>query len=214
MYYLCFDAYYDYNLYNEFIANARKNKLEFKEYLSTQSQYRWYIELQYQKDFPKFLKYDVITDSRYLLEKITPLNTSDENYLLRKQRIVSDIEKFVSPKVFREAKYAYYACIFKYQDIGVLKRASLNGVKSYILGKQKGYKLAISLHKKIKDYINSNDIFIEKRTQSDYSKPCELELTLNQKFLNGANLTNKMIHYPYVEDGSLHVSKYPTGFFQ
>lgn len=214
MYYLSFDAYYDYNLYNEFIYNARKNKLEFKEYISTQSQHKWYIGLQYQKELPKFLKFDVITDSRYLLEKITPLNTSEENYLLRRHRIVPNIERYTCPKIFRDAKNAHYACIFKYTDIGALKRASLvKNVKTYILGKQKSYKLAITTNKNILNFINNSDILLEKRSKSDFNKPGELELMLNQRWLTGEPLTNKILHYPYVEDGVLNVSKYPTGFF-
>lgn len=213
MYYLSFDAHYDYTLYNEFIANAKKNKLEFKQYVSTQSQHKWYISLQYQKDFPKFLRYELLTDSKYLLETLTPLNASEENYLLRRHRIIPDIERFTCPKIFRDAKNAHYACIFKYTDISVLKRASLKGVKSYVLGKQKSYKLAITTNKKILDFINSSDILLEKRSKSEFSKPGELELILNQRWLTGEPLTNKILHYPYVEDGVLNVSKYPTGFF-
>lgn len=211
MYFLSFDSYYKYDMYNSFVATAIKNGLNLRQYIHVNT-LRWYISLQYQSDFPKFLKYDILTDRRYLLEVITPISDAERIYLERRSATISNIEKFVSPKCFREAK-TKPTLIFKYRDIALLKRFTNLSDKYiiYLLGRQQNkQKLALTFAIDIKKFINSTDIMVE----GLYSKPYELELKLNNLYLLPRyGLTNKMIHYPYVKDGSTFIPTYPTGFF-
>lgn len=214
MYYICFDSYYNTSHYIDFIKNARNNGLKFKEYISSQVGYRWYIGLELKSDFPKFLKYDILQDRRYLLEVITPVSPSEQNYLLRKSNQAS-FERFVSPDAFKQLKTEKYACCFKYQSISKLREISLYDIKIYLLGTQKGnIKLALTFDKFINNYITRSDILIEKTKKDQYSKPGEFEYHLNNKYLVNVGLTNKMLEYPTIFRGDLEISKYPTGFFK
>ena len=180
MYYISFDSYYDWKHYNDFIINAKSNGYIFKEYISNRSNYRFYINIERKSDMPKFLKYDTLTDDKFLFEKLIPLNGAEENYLKRRSQIV-DVEQFCSPRFLKDLKSASYAVCFKYQDIGKIKHASLAGIKTYILGKQGNYKLAVSFNKYINNYITMSDILLEKKSQSSFSKPLEFEYQLGLK---------------------------------
>lgn len=214
MYYVSFDAYYRYDLVNDFLVNAEKNGLKFRTFISNRDGYKWYIGLDYKRDFPKFLKYTEVTDTRFLFEKLTPMNGAERNYLLRRSQIV-DIEQFVSPKCFKELKNKDYAVCFKYNNLDTIKQASLVGIKSYLLGKQGNYRLGLSFNKYINNYISLSDIMLEKKNKSQYSNPLEFEYSLCIKW--NFRMKNKMLHYPTIEKGGLIYNasggSVPTGFF-
>lgn len=210
--YITFDPYYDIIHYNEFIATAKLNKIEFKEFINVKAPYRWYIQIE-EKYTPAFLRYNVLpkADDRWLLEKVIPLNPQEEYQVKRKvSSIPQNFQEFTSPYIFRQIIDEPYCVCFKYKNKEELMQISKEwGIKIYILGKHREWNLAFTFNKYIRNFIYMDQILLEKKKPLDFSKAGEFEIALNFKKLVKVKFTNKTLEYPYYEDGIYYPLKKP-----
>lgn len=202
--FMTFDEFYGVKDYNDFIANAVLNKIEFKEYISIKSPYRWYIEID-EKYKPVFLKYSLGAkgDEKWLLEKMMPLNPMEAYVLKRKVGdLPQEFSTFVTPNIFKDIPSLDYCVAFKYRNKEELRKISKEwGLKIYVLGTYRGWNLAFCTNKYIRNFIYLEQIILEKKKPSDFPKLGDFEQTLNFKKLVKVKFSNKTLDYPYYEDG-------------
>lgn len=208
--YITFDGIYSIKNYNDFVNTAKAKKIELKEFINIRPPYRWYIQIE-EKYLPVFLNYAVLpkADEKWLLEKMIPLNPMEEYILTRKvSDLPQDFQNFVSPNIFKDIPSADYCVMFKYKNKDELIKISKEiGIKIYVLGMHRGWNLAFTFNKYIRNYIYLDQIILEKKKPSDYQKAGEFEYTLNFKKLVKVKLTNKTLDYPYYEDGTWYPLK-------
>lgn len=201
-----FDDFYDIQEVNKFIDNLKTNKIPYRTYISIKPPHNWFYEVS-DKYKPVWLKYDEIQKSmiKFLMQTIIPIDPSDEKYLRRTPSTPkSDFEKFISPNIFKKAKDKDYVIIFRYKDLKEIQNISKElGIKIFMIGKMRGYNLAMCFNKYVKNYVFQRNIIIEKTKKSEYSKAGELEYALSEE-MRFAKLVKKTRKYPYVEDGSYH----------
>lgn len=203
--YITFDPYYTVQEYSDFIKNAKEKGRPVEEYILLKPPYNWYVKIN-KSDAPIFLKYSEASSSiePYLVEKIKPLYANEEYLLTRRSTDAkNEFERFVSPKIFQHVKRASYCCLFRYTSKDYLAKATKEmPLKIYDLGQYKNWNLALCFNKYIRNYVYNSYVFIEKKSESDFSKPGEFEYFLNYKVLVDVKFNNKTIDYPYWKDGT------------
>ncbi|MDD2505498.1 MAG: hypothetical protein PHF21_04450 [Bacilli bacterium] len=203
--FITFDPYYSVKDYSDFIENSKKLGYKLEEYISLKTPYNWYIKVN-KDQLPIFLKYDIASDStqRFLVEKIKPLYPNEEYMLTRRSTDAkSEFERFVSPKIFQKIKSASYCCLFRYKNKDdLIKITKKLPTIIYDLGNYKTWNLALCFNKYIRNYIFSSWVLLEKKNESDFSKPGEFEYLLNYKILVDTKFNNKTIEYSYFKDGT------------
>jgi hypothetical protein len=203
--FITFDPYYSVKDYSDFIENSKKLGYKLEEFISLKTPNNWYIKVN-KDQLPIFLKYDIASDStqRFLVEKIKPLYPNEEYILTRRPTDAkSDFERFVSPKIFQKIKSASYCCLFRYKNKDdLIKITKELPTVIYDLGNYKTWNLALCFNKYIRNYIFSSWVLLEKKNESDFSKPGEFEYLLNYKILVDTKFNNKTIEYSYFKDGT------------
>lgn len=203
---ITFDEFYDVQESNGFINNLIDNNIEFSTYILTRSPYYWFYEVA-DKYKPVFLKYSeaTSTDIRLMLPKIRIVAPPDYNYLRRISKNPSDIEKYISPNIFKKAKNSDYFCCFKYSSISYINGISNLGFKIYIYPKKvREWNIAFCFDRDIRDVIMKSSIVFEKTKASDFSRIGEIELYLNNRVFISDKLRFKVRYMPYSENGVYH----------
>jgi hypothetical protein len=197
-------------MYNSFVDVAKSNNINIKEYIEVRPPYRWFVEVA-ESHLPVFLKYEIATKEmqKFLLEKLVPIYPNEEYNLKRKKSTPpQSFEDFVSPTIFKRIPSEPYALCFRYKNKEQLMRYSKElGIKIWLLGRHREWFLAFTFNKFIRNYIYTSDVILEKNNIKEFSKPCEFEVDLNFKKLIKVKLNNKVIDYPYIEDGVYHPLK-------
>lgn len=208
--FITFDPYYSVKEYSEFLNNSKKLGLKIEEYISLRPPHNWYLKVN-KDQLPIFLKYDIASDStqKFLVEKVKPLYSNEEYILTRRPTDAkSEFEKFTSPRIFQKIKSASYCCLFRYKNKDELVKITKEiPTKIYDLGTYKTWNLALCFNKYIRNYVYSSWILLEKKNESDFSKPGEFEYTLNYKVLVDVKFNNKTIEYPYWKEGTYYPLK-------
>ena len=201
-----FDENYDIAETNKFIENLKTNKIPYRTYISIKPPHNWYYEVD-EKYKPVWLKYEEIQKSmiKYLLQTITPIDITDEKYLRRTPSTPkNDYEKFISPNIFKKAKDKEYCIIFRYKDLKEVQNISKElGIKIHLIGKMRGYNIALCFNKFVKNFVFQRNILVEKNKKSEYNKVGELEYELSS-VMRFEKLTKKTRKYPYVDGGSYY----------
>lgn len=214
--YITFDPYYDVNQYNEFIAAAKNNYIEYVEFISIRSPYNWYIQIDID-DVPRFLNYDVMGSNheRFLVNRVRPRYSNEAYKLVRRETDnPKDFERFTSSKPLIEAKDEAYVCFFKVFNKEELLSVSkeLGNAKIWKVGdktERKGY-VYMTFNPYIKGLIPQGNILLEKNSKGEYNKAGELEYTLNYKILVNEKLDGKGIELEYFQNGKLYPLKSPS----
>lgn len=207
--YITFDPYYEADEYNDFLTAASNNGIEYNEFISVKPPYLWYVQLDID-DAPRFVNYDLLSSSaeKFIVNKMRPRNPNEAYQLLRRNTDNSkDIERFVSPKPFIEAKKQDYVCFFKAFNKNELLKLST------ALGNSKIWKVAKTKHKGtiymtfnpyIKGLIPQDYIFFEKTNKGEFNKVGQLEYELNHKHLVTEKLDGKGMELEYFQNGKYH----------
>lgn len=209
MKYITFDPYYSVNQINEFMEQYQNNGFEYKKNLliSIKPPYYRFVEVR-DSELPAFLKYHEATSTElfYSVRQLIPLFPSQELILQRRSADSElSISKFIEPEIFKELRRKSYGIIFKWSNEGDLQEITKKlKSKVWLLGTHRGsWKLAFSFDKGLKSFLNTSQIVLEKLSKSDYTKPGEFEVKLNQIMISD-KLKNKLIEYPYWDSGKFH----------
>ena len=200
-----FDPYYSPNVSNQFMEDFKNNGGKYRTYIQAQPPYQWYYEVK-DTDIPKFLKFKE-ADSfalRTILPKLKAFTPNEQLYLKRIPRTPADFERYVSPIVFKKARTANYFCVFRFKNIAeLISISSTLGIKIYFFPKRiKNLNIACTFNKFIKNFVFQHNILLEKTSKTQFSKPGEIELFLNNKKFVTDKIMFKSINLPYVDDGT------------
>ena len=210
--FITFDFYYDINRYNEFIAAALQNRVEFRQFLSIQPPYNWFLMIK-PDDFPKFLLYEEATsnDIKWLVSIIRPTRPNEAYYVERRPGQKVSYWQYVTPEPFKNLKKKKYMMVFKTYDNYPLRDISkeLGKVKIYQLPRKsdlKGYYINVCFNPYIKSYINQKNILFEfdnndKTKQNVPDNWATVEYYINHFKLVQEKIIDKTYLLPYYENG-------------
>lgn len=213
--YLTFDPYYDIANYNEFIAAAKNNYIEYAEFISIMPPHNWYIQVDIE-NVPRFLNYDLGTSSveRYLVNRMQPRYQNEAVKLLRRESDTpKDFERFVTPAPLIQAKDEAYVCFFSLmnKEAGLALSKELGNTKIWRLGaktQRKGY-VYMTFNPYVKGLIPASSILMEKTSKGELNKAGELEQQLNYKVLVTEKIEGKGMELEYFQDGKFFPLKAP-----
>lgn len=209
MRYISFDPYYPVQQVNQFMEQYENSGFSYKKnmLIGIKAPYYRYIEVP-NNHIPVFLKYYEASSTElfYMVHQLIPLYPQEE-FLLQRRYTDSEmsISKFIEPNIFKELRHKPYGIVFRWTNSQDLQRitTSLKN-KVWLLGIVRGnWKLAFSFDKGVKSFINKDQIILEKFSKSDYNRPGEFEVKLNQILLT-EKLKNKTIEYPYWDNGKFY----------
>lgn len=202
MSFITIDPYYDVNFYNKCKESLKNNKIEFTEFLEIKSPYRWFFKLS-DKIKPVMIDYDEIDKNRFLVRKIQALRPNEEYLLQRKGSSEgTNITRYIYNDAFNDAKdYGIFINISGRDELIRLSR-EFSG-KIYYLGKYYGsrFKVCLVNNPMIKNYIQSNQILLEKTP--DIKEPGRFEAEFNYKILKYNDFIYKTIETIYGLNGSI-----------
>ena len=223
--FITFDNYYDVNTYNQFISSAIQNKIDFRQFVTVQPPYNWFLMLK-DEDLPKFLVYDFATSSemKYLLSVIRPTRPDEGYQIERRQGQGTQYWNYVTPKPFKNLSSKKYLVVFYTKDNHMLRDISKNlgktgsKIKIYQLPRkteQKGYFINVCFNPYIKSFISKTNILLEysdedKSIQDVPKQWSQVEFDINYFKLVQDKILDKTYNLPYYENGVYYPLKQTT----
>lgn len=203
------DPYYNNQFYNECKEALKNNNIKFNVFLNIKAPFHWYFEL---KEAPTIVNYDKATssESRWLVNIITPLKPTEEYLLLRRENDKGQtaLLKFIENKPLKEARESDYAVFFtiKNKEEGMKLSKDFPG-KIYYFGKYYNNKFRVCLgtHRTIKGFLDKDQILLERT--STLSEPGRFESELNFKVFRERDRLIKFTDTPFFYNG---VYKHPA----
>ena len=200
--YITLDDYYTTLEYNQSIQALKNNNKEFKEFISIKSPFNWYIKID---EEPIMVNYDLAkkSDVRFLVNKVQTLKDNEEYLFQRKDDSNSSkgVTKYSENIPLREARFSDYSCFFNAINQEQLIQISKElPVKIYYFGRYlKKYKVCLCTNKMILNFINKDQILLEKEQKQE---PGRFEAELNYKVFKNLDFLDKYTFTPYFENGS------------
>lgn len=203
MAYYTIDPYYNTQFYNECKEALKNNEVDFKSFIYTKPPYDWYFQLD-QK--PLMVNYDTLSekDSRFLVSTVQPLRPNEEYLLIRRDndKGAQALLKFIENKPMKEARESDYAVFFTVKNREELQQITKEypGIVWYF-GKyyRNKYRVCLATNKIIKNFLNPEQILLEKT--EELSEPGRFEAELNYRVFRGNDMLVKFTETPYFEDG-------------
>jgi hypothetical protein len=199
--FITLDEYYPVHNYNEALEAMKNNGITPKEFISIKSPYHWYIEVPYK---PILINYDELPESseRWIINKVQALRPNEE-YLLRRRDDSTGANamlKYTENEPLRESRLSEYSVFFdarnKEQLLQITKEIP---IKIWYFGKYKNNKIRLCLcsNKMILNYLNPEQIILEKNT----NEPGRFEAELNFKIFRGMDMLQKYTETEYYLNG-------------
>lgn len=210
--FISFDNYYSVDKYNQIIAAAIQNGIKFRQFLSIQPPYNWFLMIK-PEDLPKFLIYDEADTNEYkwLVSIIRPTRPNEAYYLERRHGQEIAYWQYVTPAPFKKLSKYNYMLVFITYDNYILRDVSKELGKSKIwqLPKKaelKGYYINVCFNPYIKSYISKKNILFEydnnNKTKQNVPKTwAEVEYNINHFKLVQEKIIDKTWDLPYYENG-------------
>jgi len=199
--FITLDEYYPVHNYNEALEAMKNNGITPKEFISIKPPYNWYIEVPYK---PILINYDELPESseRWIINKVQALRPNEE-YLLRRRDDSTGANamlKYTENEPLRESRLSEYSVFFdvrsKEQLLQITKEIP---IKIWYFGKYKNNKIRLCLcsNKMILNYLNPEQIILEKNT----NEPGRFEAELNFKIFRGMDMLQKYTETEYYLNG-------------
>ena len=209
MRYISFDPYYPVEQVNKFMEQYENNGFSYKKnmLISIKPPYNRYIVVP-NNHVPMFIKYYEASSTElfFMVHQLIPLYPKEE-FMLQRRAADNEmsIARFIEPNIFKELKQKSYGIVFRWtnsQDLQKITTQLKN--KVWLLGTVRGsWKLGFSFDKGVKSFITTDQIILEKLSKSDYSRPGEFEVKLNQILLT-EKLSNKVMEYAHWDSGKFY----------
>lgn len=214
MAYITFDEFYDIEQYNDFLNAAKNNGVKYSEWINIRTPYNWYLKLD-ESDLPKFVDYEVATDNheKYMIKKILPKNPQDEYKLHRRDSdSPTDFARFVVNDVWEYISKKKNLVVFKNRAreelMKISKSPELKDTKIFLLGKYRGWDIAITDNKFIEGHISDTQVlYTEFDSERLRKKPWEVEGYINYYILRTDKIDRKFYDTSYVMNGRYYAVK-------
>ena len=204
------DEYYTPEFYNECKESLKNNNIDFKEFISIKPPYKWYFQIDQE---PIMINYDKLTKSseRFLVNKIQALRPNEEYLLQRRNNAVGPkaILKYTENEPLKNARKSDFAIFFnatsKDQLLNITKE--LPGTKIYYFGRyyNNKFRVALCTNPMIKNYLNPDDILLER--EKDFTELGRFESELNFKIFRQKDYLQKYTETTYFKDGKYNPVK-------
>lgn len=201
--YITIDPYYTNQFYNQSKEALKNNNVQFRENIYIKPPYNWYFKLD---QAPIMVNYDKLSekDSRWIVSIVKPLTPSDEYKLLRRDNDIGPgaLLKFIENEPMKQARESEFAVFFTVQNREELEKLSKEFPgKIWYFGKYYSNKFRVCLctNKYIMNYLNINQILLEKT--KEHADSGRFEADLNFKIFRGKDELVKYTETPYFQDG-------------
>lgn len=204
MAYYTFDDYYDIQFYNETKEALKNNGVNFREFISVNPPFHFYIECDKE---PVFLNYDVANrpQERYLVNIVRPLKPSDEYIYERRESFTNKkaVNHYAVNDALRAGEKSGEGIFFTANKEEILRISKEFPRKIYYFGKHYNnkYKLFFADSLIIKNYIDSDQILVESKT---FKHITDLEIKLNYDIFKLSDRLLKLSETPFVKDGRFY----------
>lgn len=199
------DRFYSENFYNTCKEALKNNNILYSEYVSTIGTYKWYLDVP-RKPFMINFEECPVSERRYLVSKVIPLDMSDEYRYYRRADSMGHFEpKYVRNDVFSSLvnSEAYLFKVKSKKQLVDLSKIS----RIWYLGRyyNNRYRLALTTSLACRIVIPSEDVLLEKNPDET---PENFELRINYSVLNSKEKIVKFSRTPYYENGKWNVPTY------
>jgi len=198
--YITIDDYYNVEFYNESKEALKNNFVQYDEFINIKD-FKWYIKLDKE---PIMVNYDKIASSneRWLVNKVKALKVNEEYTLIRRNDSNgrTSILKYIENKPLKEARKSEYAVFFNIKSKEQIEAITRDiPVKIYYFGKyyNNKFKIGLCTNAIIKNYLDMNDILVEKTSD----EPGRFESELNFKVFRMNDTLKKYTDTPYFKNG-------------
>lgn len=205
------DPYYPVTFYNECLEALKNNNINYNELINIKSPYNWYIKTEKE---PIMVNYDEISknDKRFLVTKIVSVRDNEQYFTQRRDDSSSPggILRYIENEPFKDARNSNTSLFFKGTRDNLIKISKEFPGKIWYLGKYYNNTIRVFLCNNdiIKNYINKNDILLEKGTE--HKLPGYFEADFNWKILKNKEYIIKHFETLYIQNGQVYYPKYYT----
>lgn len=199
------DDYYDTKFYKECIEALKNNGVEYKEYISIKTPFKWYLDLP---SSPLMLNFDGIEkqNEKFLINKVQALRPNTEYlYTRREDTGVESLLRYTENEPLKETRMSGQGVFFHVKNKQELLRISKAYPKKiWFLGKYYSNKFNVCLASDniIKNYIDYNNILLV----NSFKEPGRFEAELNFQVFKLKDKLQKYDDTPFALDG---VYNYP-----
>lgn len=200
------DNYYSVDFYNQCLSALKNNNVQYKEYISTVGDFKWYVDIP---RAPVMLNYDVcpVSEERYLVSKVITLDPdSSYKYYRRSNSYKHFVDRYMCNDVWGDIKgtTAWLVRIRSKNDILRFSDVDKNS-KVYYLGRylDNRLKMCVVSSPLIRSIIPREDVIMEKNDKIE-----RFETDINYRVLMGKERLVKFNSTPYALNGQLYMPLY------
>lgn len=198
------DDYYNVDFYNECVQALKNNGVEFSEYISTVSPYKFYFEVE---NPPTFVNYDEASTSyaRHLVNIVRALKPNDDYLYLRRASYVNKkaVKQYAINDALGAGQKSGEGVFFTATKEDILRMSREYPRKIWFMGRyfNRRYKVFFADSLMVKNYVNEKDVMI---ASDSFGLITELEAELNYKYFMLQDRLLKISQTPYVKDGRFY----------
>ena len=200
------DNYYSVDFYNQCLSALKNNNVQYKEYISTVGDFKWYVDIP---RAPIMLNYDVcpVSEERYLVSKVITLDPdSSYKYYRRSNSYKHFVDRYMCNDVWIDIKdtTAWLVRVRSKNDILRFSDVDKNS-KVYYLGRylDNRLKMCVVSSPLIRSIIPREDVIMEKSDKIE-----RFETDINYRVLMGKERLVKFNNTPYALNGQLYMPLY------